>query len=86
MDDVDVEQRGPGRPRKEFKNASYHTQKSQTDEGMEYLRQLATDLGISVTYLINFYGKRQANINGDVELSKLFEELNRYKSFYTLKK
>ena len=65
MDDLDIEQRGPGRPRKEFKNASYHTQKSQTDEGMDYLRQLATDLGISVTYLINFYGKRQANINGD---------------------
>ena len=77
MDTTDVEQRKRGRPRKNFQESSYDAQKRKTDEIMEYLRETAIDLGISVTYLVTFLGKREANINGDSDLAKLFEELNR---------
>ena len=77
IDTMDVEQRKRGRPKKNFSESSYDVQKRRTDEIMDYLRESAKELGISLNYLVNFIGRREANINGDDDLAKLFKELNR---------
>ena len=77
MDEIDVEQKRPGRPRKKFEESGYDSQKKQTNELLDTIRETATDLGVSVYYLVNFFGRREANINGDHELSDMYKELNR---------
>ena len=73
MDNIDIEQRGPGRPKSNVNS------ESATDEIMDNIRQLATELGMSFIDLILFLGKKEAEENGDIQLSKLFEQLNRLK-------
>ena len=72
MDNIDTEQRGPGRPKTNVM--------SQTDEIMDNIRNLATEMGISVCDLLVSFGKIEADQNGDIQLSKLFEQLNRLKA------
>ena len=78
MDIDDPEQAKLGAPFKSFNNYGKYYQRKKTDEIMGNLRQTATDLGISFNQLILFLAKRDADSNGDIELSKLFEGLNRY--------
>ena len=79
MDNDDTEQRKRGRPKKPWNESSKDSKNRKTDEIMDDIRQNATELGISVTALLLFLGKRDADINGDTQLSKLFEQLNRSK-------
>ena len=44
---------------------------------MDEFRQLATSFGTSFFQLLAFYGKREANKNGDEDLIALYTELNR---------
>ena len=77
MDANDVEQKGPGRPPKTFESSGYDSQKRQTNELLDEIRETATELGVDVHYLVNFIGMREANINGDRALSEMYKELNR---------
>ena len=78
MDTNDPEQPKRGAPFKSFNNYGKYYQKKKTDEIMQNLKQTAMDFGISFNQLILFLAKRDADSNGDIELSKLFEGLNRY--------
>ena len=77
MDVDDIEQKKPGQPKKEWDKSSKDSKNRKTDELMAHVRETAKDLGISVNRLILFLGKRDADINGDNVLSKLYQELNR---------
>ena len=83
MDTVDIEQRKrarPGRPPNPWNKKSRDSKNQATDEIMDEIRNLATKLGCSVTDLALFFGKRDADQNGDRALSDLFEQLNRLKA------
>ena len=71
MDNIDPEQRGPGRPKSNVE--------SQTDEIMDNFRNIATEMGMSVCDLLLFYGQKEAEKNGDILLTELFKQLNRLK-------
>ena len=77
MDKNDDEQKGPGAPKISFKKSGYDSQKIQTNELLDKIREGATDLGVDVHYLVNFFGRREANINGDRALSEMYKELKR---------
>ena len=68
MDVDDIEHKKPGQPKKEWDKSSKDSKNRKTDALMENIRQTATDLGTSVSDLVIFLGKRDADINGDNEL------------------
>ena len=74
MDNIDTEQRGPGRPKTKT-NVN-----SQTDEMMDNIRNLASELGMSVLDLLIIFGISEADQNGDTQLKKIFEQLKRLKA------
>ena len=79
MDTNDPEQPKRGRKRKSWEESSKDSKNRKTDDMMEKIRELATELGTSVFELCVFFGKRDADQNGDAELSRLFKQLNRSK-------
>ena len=79
MDTNDPEQPKRGRKRKSWEESSKDSKNRKTDDMMEKIRELASELGTSVFELCVFFGKRDADQNGDAELSRLFKQLNRSK-------
>ena len=77
MDKNDVQQKKKGRPKKTFNQSGKNAKKRKTDDILAELRQTASELGITFQQLILYLGKRDADSNGDDNLSKLFQELNR---------
>ena len=73
----DPEQRKRGRPEEDWDKVGNASKKQKTNEPMDDFRQLATSLGTSFFQLLAFYGKREANKNGDEDLIALYTELNR---------
>ena len=79
MDNNDDEQkkRGPKEGQKPFDKLGKTSKKCKTDDLLTKLRQTATKLGTSFTQLVLYLLKREADCNGDRDISKWLEELKK---------